>query len=382
MEIRGLGQEHREAVRDLLDRAFGRRSDAYWERAFERARSTLGAGRQFGAFEGDRLVATAVIHDMAQWWHGRPVSMGGVSEVAVAPEMRGRGIGRALMTGVLESCAALGHAVSMLYPATTPLYRSFGWEHAGGLHGVRFAAEALRSVRAEPLEVRRATPDDAAEVARVIGQVHRDARASGPVDWGEDRWRVLLADPEKYFYLAEDGFLEYRWSEGNECLEVGRLVAGSERTLRALWALVGSGSSTASSVTAYVAPQDPVFWLTRERSSEEVQRTRWMLRVVDAPAAIQARGYPAGVAAEVPLIIDDPWSPANAGAWRLEVKDGSGRLERSAETPGAVRVGAGGLAALYSGVPTATLRAAGLLEGDAPELDAVFAALPFSLDHF
>jgi predicted acetyltransferase len=163
---------------------------------------------------------------------------------------------------------------------------------------------------------------------------------------------------------------------------VESLVAGSERTRRALWALVGSGSSTAASVHASVSPHDPVFWMTRERTSEDVERTRWMLRVVDAPAAIRARGYPAGVAAEVHLIIDDPQLPANSGGWRLVVEGGEGRLERAAEVLGAVRVGAGGLAALYSGVPTSTLKGAGLFEGDAPELDAVFAAAPFSLDFF
>ncbi|MFB4319411.1 enhanced intracellular survival protein Eis [Actinomadura sp. 21ATH] len=382
MEIRALDEGHWPAVRDLLEQAFGLRTEPHWKSTAERVRPATAAGRQFGAFDGGRLVGTALIHDMTQWWYGRPVPMGGIGGVAVAPDARGRGIGRALMTGVLEGCARSGYALSMLYPATSPLYRSLGWEHAGALHGVALPAEALRTVRAEPVEVRRAGPDDAAEVVRVIGRAHRDARHCGPVGWDEERWRGTLAEPGDYFYLAADGFLHYRWAEGNGSLQVKKLVAGSERTLRGLWALVGSGSSTARTVHAEVAPHDPVFWLLRERTSEEVGRERWMLRVVDAPKAIKGRGYPAGVTADLPLVIDDAGVGANAGAWRLVVKDGEGRLERAAEGPGAVRLGAGGLAALYAGVPAATLRAAGLLDGDAPELDAVFAADPFALDFF
>jgi predicted acetyltransferase len=128
---------------------------------------------------------------------------------------------------------------------------------------------------------------------------------------------------------------------------------------------------------------DPVLWLPGEREKETVRRSQWMLRVVDAPAAIEARGYPEGVAVAVPLEIDDPQQPGNSGHWRLEIKDGEGRLERSGADAAAVRMGARGLSALYAGVPVATLRRVGLLAGgDAGALSAAFAATPFSLDYF
>jgi predicted acetyltransferase len=384
MEIRAVDAAGLDAIRDLRSQGFGPLSDGQWAQTVRFAGHTLRGGRQFACYEGGRPVATARIHDLAQWWHGRPVSMGGVGGVAVAPEARGRGVGRRLMTEALERCVAFGHPLSVLFPATTPLYRSLGWEHAGSLYRAAFPAEGLREVRADaPVAPRRAGPDDAAEVAEAIRRSHREAGHCGPIDWGEQAWRIYLADRDVYHYLAEDGFLAYRWGEGDRSLEVERAVAGSEATLRALWALVGSGSSVVPTVYANVAPHDPVFWLTRERTFEDVRRTRWMLRVLDAPAAVEARGFPPGVSAEVALEIDDPQLPANSGSWWLAVKDGAGRLERgNAAGRPAVRVGARGLAALYGGVPTATLRAAGLLEGGEPALDAVFAATPFALDHF
>ncbi|MEU8801719.1 GNAT family N-acetyltransferase [Spirillospora sp. NPDC048819] len=383
MEIRALGADERDAVRDIGARAFGPIPDEEWERRAEASRPMWEAGRWFGGFDGGGIVASGALHDMTQWWHGRPVSAAGVGGVTVAPEERGRGLGRRLMADLLRRCAEFGHPLAMLYPATTPIYRSLGWEHAGAQHHIELPAEALRTVAAERVPVRRAGPEDAAEAAAVIGRVHAQARDSGPVGWGEARWRGLLGQRDDYVYLAEDGFLSYRWAEGGGGLEVSRLVASSERTLRALWAIVGSGSSTAGTVRACVSPLDPVLWLPRERPPEIVHRTPWMLRVVDAPAAIAARGYPAGVAAQAPLLVDDPQRPSNSGHWRLEIEDGEGRLEPSGETSDAVRLGPRGLSALYAGVPVSALRRSGLLQGgDAEALSPAFAATPFSLDYF
>ncbi|MFG2006982.1 enhanced intracellular survival protein Eis [Spirillospora sp. NPDC048911] len=383
MEIRAV--DDFDLVRDLRARAFGPLNDAEWESSRRFAAAAVAAGRVLGAFDGDRLVAAARINDMRQWWHGGPVPAAGIGGVMVAPEERGRGLGRRLMTVVLERSAELGHAVSMLYPATTHLYRSMGWEHAGARSIVTLPADALRSVAAERVPVRRAGPGDAAVVAATVREIHESARDDGPVDWPDERWRAMLAVDDRYCYLAEDGFLAYEWDAGNTALRVERLVAGSERTLRSLCAIVGSNSSIAATVRACLAPHDPVLWLLGDRAHEDVHQERWMSRVVDAPAAIGARGYPAGVTAEIPLLVEDAQLPSNAGSWRLVIKDGEGALERSADDHGAVRMGARGLSALYAGVPVATLRRTGLIaagEDEAAALSAAFAARPFSLDYF
>jgi hypothetical protein len=122
-----------------------------------------------------------------------------------------------------------------------------------------------------------------------------------------------------------------------------------------------------------------------------------MLRLLDAPAAIAARGFPATDLA-VPLQLADDLRPANAGRWELTVRDGAGRLTScrtdrvpvpaSPASPAgpALELGARGLAALYAGTPVATLRRAGLATGGSPAadaaLDAAFAATPFMLDDF
>jgi predicted acetyltransferase len=386
MDIRPLAAAEIELTRRVRARSFGRISDADWAEAVRTAQPSLAAGRYLGAFDGTRLIATARIHDMTQWWNGRAVPMGGIGGMAVAPEERGRGVARRMMAAVLARCAELGHPLSVLFPATSPLYRSLGWEHAGAQHFVELPAEALRTLGpAERISVRQAGPDDADDVVAVVRNAHAAARDSGPIDWGAEHWRILLGEDDYFCYLAEDGFLEYRWGDREETLQVERLVAGSERTLRGLWAIVGSGSSTARTVRACVSPQDPMLWLLREQAVQPVHREPWMLRVVDAPAAIAARGFPAAVSIETPLHIDDADLPANTGDWLLTVDKGQGRLEPAPADRGASRVDARGLAALYAGVPPGTLRRSGLLAGDAAAGDALaaaFAAAPFSLDFF
>jgi predicted acetyltransferase len=113
----------------------------------------------------------------------------------------------------------------------------------------------------------------------------------------------------------------------------------------------------------------------------------WMLRVVDAPAAVAARGFPAGLTVSVPLTVSDRACPGNAGSWRLAVGGGTGQLlpNEGGPSPDSLTVGPRGLAALYAGVPVATLRQAGLAGGSAAHdaaLGAAFAASPYMVDDF
>jgi predicted acetyltransferase len=392
VEIRYVVPEDRDDLLDLRARAFGRLSAAERDSTLPRLRRDIVEERVLGVYDGGRLIASGRYLPMAQWWHGRAVPMGGVASVYVAPEERGQGVGARLSAALIELLGERGMPLSVLYPATVPIYRRVGYELAGVSHWFSFTADALRTLAGEPVKLRRAVPDDAAEIVAVLRRVHAAAGDCGPVDRGAVRLRWELEDPDVFAYLADDGFLAYHWNDDNSELVVRRAVAGSAHTARALWAVVGSGSSIAKTVRAHISPHDPVLWLVRDLASRpRMRQERWMLRLVDAPAAIAGRGFPAGVSAEVTLVVDDPLRPANAGSWRLTVAGGRGALERlkAGSAPAdAVRVGAQGLAALYAGIPTATLSRSGLLDGGGTgtagiaALDAVFAATPFMLDEF
>ncbi|GAA1592919.1 hypothetical protein GCM10009804_56730 [Kribbella hippodromi] len=398
--------EQLDAVWEVRGRSFGPGGDREeWQK---NARPFIEDGRFLGVVDGDQLVAAARIWPFEQWWHGRRVPMGGVAGVVVAPEYRGRGVGSLLMRGVLDRCADKGYPLTALYPATTVLYRHLGYEFAGNRYKYTFEAADLRTLGGKNVPVRKATKADAQLLMDLAGQSHQARRSSGPLIWPLSEIESWLDDADNFAYVADDGFVVYNWSDGN--LAVDELIAGSEETARALWATVGSGASIAKSVHAYCAPFDPIHLTAEHEAEADTRINRWMLRLVDAPAAIAGRGFPAGVSAEINLRIDDPELPKNTGDWRLSVADGAGRLtpaESSASTarltpaelsantarltpaespantarptPGdpsgdPIRLGPRGLAALYASTPMATLRSAGLATGGASALESGTAA--------
>ncbi|MFC4111335.1 GNAT family N-acetyltransferase [Nonomuraea zeae] len=391
-------------VLDLRKRSFGLLSAADQESWRRAVTPVLSEGRYLGAFDGSRLAAAARLRQFTQWWHGRPQPMAGIAGVTVNPEDRGRGLGTLIMRAVIDRGVALGDAVSALYPATTAIYRAIGYEHAGAQYNVTIPAESLRHIRPSgQVKLRRMGPGDAAELVSILHRVHGAARASGPICWDEKTWSHWLADEDDFLYLADDGFVIYRW-RGDD-MQVDNLVAGSAETMRALWSMVGSSSSIARDVIAPLAPDDPVLWMLRERTKEQVKQVRWMFRVLDVAAAVERRGYLEHLAREAVVTVNDPLR--GSGTWRLEFSGGSaaatpvdgpgggpadglgsgqadGLGRGRSDGPGVV-LSVNGFSALYAGIPSATLRIAGLMSGDDrydETLDAAFAAKPYMLDYF
>ena len=403
VEIRLLTpDDDMDAQLDLAQRAFGVYPLAQRESWSHLASLRIGQGMFLGAFVAGQPVGAGLVHDMRQWWHGRAAGCAGVGGVKVAPELRGKGVGRRLMTSVLELIAERGYPVSALYPATMPLYRSLGWELAGGRYQATVPARSLRSLMppdaasaatsgAPAPDVRRVGRDDAAAVTEVIGRCHQAARDCGPLTWDLGPTARWLSQRDMYAYLTDDGFAAYHWADHNETLFVERIHGASPETVRALWSVIASHATMADTIRVLIPPADPFWWLTHERDAALTKRSMWMLRVVDAPAAIAARGFPAAVCVTVPLVISDRTRPGNSGRWELTVADGSGILIPNARgilpaAPPDLQLGARGLAALYAGTPVATLRLAGLASGGSPgtdaALDAAFAATAYMVDDF
>jgi predicted acetyltransferase len=394
-----------EAELDLSRRAFGPMSRGRRDARIASIQDSIEAGAIFGGFDGSRLVGSARYHIMRQWWHGRSLPMAGVAGVKVAPEERGRGVGTAMMATLLDDIADRGYPLSVLFPTTAPLYRAQGWEFGGRRYETVLPAGALtaftrdqepRAATAEAPKLRRATPADAAAIVEVKGLVHERLLHCGPNTREPREVQNWLDDEDHFAYLADDGFLSYRWSRDMEELDVEELTAASAATARALWRILASNAHMASRVRACLAPDDPVTWLTRDPAAELYQADAWMLRVVDAPAAIAGRAFPAGATVSLPLDITDTVRRANSGRWLLEVSAGAAGLTRLGEassTPGplmadsrVLSVGARGFAALYAGIPIPTLRLAGLAVGGDPAVDdalsSAFRGPAFTIDHF
>ena len=359
-----------------------------WWAQQERA---AGLERLEGVFVDGRLVAMAGALGLGQWFGGRSVPMGGLRAVATRVEQRGRGHATRAVRAALAAMRARGEVISTLYPQVVHPYRRLGWEIGGTLFFRMVPPSALRAIAPSSIAVRRAADADRPRIRACYDRVARTT--SGFVDRTDGRWSWLFARGEDdFWYVAgDDGYVVYRHldppgrPEGFRLLVLD-LVATTPEALRALWTTLGATASMVPTIVFRSGIPEPLAGLLGGNDVTVARERPWMLRVVDAPGAIAARGYDADVRAVVPLELDDPDCPWNAGRWRLVVENGGGRLEPGGD--GGVRLGVGALAALYTGwTTTAVLARTGLLDGGDPAertgIDRVFAGrTPWMLDEF
>ncbi len=352
-----------------------------------------------GAFADGRLVAQAGAIGFGQFFGGRSVPMGGLSSVAVAPDQRGRGLATRVIREVLRAMHGRGEVISSLYPATTALYRSLGWEVAGATVVRRVAPGMLQSLPApEAGRVRPGTLDEIDALRACYARLARDV--NGFVD-RSDLWWQRLRDKwqDLRIYVAEndadeiEGYLLYRQIPGENAalggpfrLGLEDVVATTRDASLGLWRLLGSWSSQAEAIIYRGTSEDPLLLLLPEQVLEVVAEIRWMTRVIDAAGAVEARGFPPGVEIEAHLSLTDPELEGNNGPFVLRVRKGRGRLEPGGR--GAVVIDVGSFSALYTGwASTSTLVRSGRISAGASDdraaLDAAFnGPVPWMLDEF
>ncbi len=350
-----------------------------------------------GAWSGGELVATAEVMPWGQFFGGCSVPMGAVASVAVRPDQRGRGIAPRLLTRAVERMHEQGLVISTLHPATTRFYRGLGWE-IGGAFGVRRVPTASLAALppGEPECVRPGRADDFDAVRECYERVV--PAINGAVDRSDVRWSAIeteLDRAHRYVYVYEvdghiDGYVVYdqrqtsrQWGFG---ITVHELVAADARAAVTLWRHLGSHVAQVDMLTVLAMPLDELMLLLPEQVVELAGVNHWMTRIVDAPGAIAARGYPSGVRGEVHLQISDRLAPWNDGRLVLRVEDGEGKLIPGGT--GEVQVSITALASLYTGWASAhALAAAGLVRHaaarDLTSLDAIFAGpRPYLFDNF
>ncbi|ATB28068.1 GNAT family N-acetyltransferase [Melittangium boletus] len=321
---------------------------------------------------GDGVTATAALIPMGQWFGGRRVPTAGISAVGVAPIHRGQGAGTRLMEEMLRLARARGFLLATLYPSSQRLYRRVGFEQAGARveHRVRMSGIEVqeRSLALRPVEA-----SDLPAIHDVYG---RHARLQqGWLDRGPYVWtRVTHPRTElAYGYLVEgsagvEGYLyltrralpaSYRQE-----LNLTDLIALTPAAARRLLGFLGEHRALTTEVLWRSGPADPLLFLLNEQTYESRFLDRWMLRVLDVPAALQARGYPEGSSGALHLEVEDEFFPENRGRFVLEVSEGEAEVREGGD--GDLKLHARALAPLYSGflAPSALQLAGALTAGE------------------
>ncbi|NJK79187.1 MAG: GNAT family N-acetyltransferase [Chloroflexaceae bacterium] len=344
---------------------------------------------------GGRVVGGVGLIPMGEWFGGASIPMVGISTVGIAPDQRGTGVGRFMLSEVVHELYATGVPIAGLYPATQHFYRTVGFERAGSRIRYELPLE-VTEVRllppTAPLEVIPVDVGDTAAYEQMKQVYTAFARSTnGLLDRIESRWQrsfepILQTEQSivlRFLVLHEgqpEGYVVYTQTAFHEPLQVVDWAVTTPRAAHQLLRLFAGSRSTTDHVRWNGGLFDPLVYALREQRfglanarASILQHWDWMLRIVDLVRALSLRPYPPGLAGELHLEVADDLLPANNGRFVLQIADGRGMVERGGA--GRLRLDIRDMAPLYSSFMTPhELRLISTLDGLEPDMMLATAA--------
>jgi predicted acetyltransferase len=329
------------------------------------------------AFVGGRIVGGSAMLSLQVTVPGRRiVALSAVTDTAVLATHRRRGLLRAIMQAMFDEARERGDAVAGLSASEGGIYGRFGFGPA--TLRTRWEIERAAVRWREPAHVTGTLElVDAAAARAAWPALHEAARRTrvGEVSALRGLWDGISdapagSDGPTRFVVhrdaagAVDGAAKFRlpWAprvQDTGTLRVTALEALTQEAYRDLWSLLLDFDLTRRIVAAPRPPDEPLRWMLADPRALRVTRQSdnlW-IRLLDVPAALQARGY--DDAGAITFVIEtDPMCPGNEGVWRLEASGGAGRCERAGDGDPDLTIDVEALGSLYLGGGSAALLAA------------------------
>ena len=292
---------------------------AQWRKYVDR----VGRENLRGVYDGSRLSGGMGFYRTAHWFGGHEIPCGGFSAVSISPADRGSGACAALLRSVLEELHREDVPLASLYASTQRLYRTVGFEHAGTRSQYSIPMSSIASSdRSLPVHRFESAPIDKLSIiantraARTNGNITRTdglwQRVTDPYDGGAVTYLLGdLAAPEGFAILKSGT----RKGGVPQPLVSTDVAANTPAAKRRLLALVRDHRSMCDSFQWFGSPSDPLIFLADEQWVTLKYWMRWMLRIVDLPAALSARGYCSHVQGTLHLEIEDELLTGNDGRW-------------------------------------------------------------------
>lgn len=358
MDVRALDGEEQARASHRLFRAALHRPEMSAEQ-WRHVRRSYEPGRALGAFDGGRMVGTALAWSSDLVLPGGAVApMAAVTRIGVRADHRRRGTLTAMMRAQLADVAARGEALAGLHPTEPLIYGRYGYGPATRAHTTRTRPVALRPEVPTGGAVRLVGPDEAMALLPALHERCRRSRA-GAVGrarawWSTSYERAFGIDEHLVVAVrtgpdGDDGFAAWRPHVGENpndgaTLDVIDLVAAHPGAANALWAFLLASDLTEQVVAPRRPVDEPLDAMVadpRATSLGPLVDDLW-LRLVDVPAALSARAY--GEAEPVVLEVVDRFLPANSGRYLL----GPSGVART-DAPAGLSVDVDALAMLYLG---------------------------------
>ncbi|MDF5739422.1 MULTISPECIES: GNAT family N-acetyltransferase [unclassified Nostoc] len=339
-----------------------------------------------------QLVGGLATLDMAQWWGGVRVPMTGIAAVGIAPEYRGSGAAIALMEDTLKELYARGIPLSALYPAVQTLYRKVGYEQGGSWCNWEVATKSIQ-LREQPLPLQPIFPINHQVFHELYQQQAR--LTPGYLDRHPAIWERLIQPDEKetfyaYFIGSKEkpqGYILFSQhsAEDGAILRIKDWVILTDAAAEGFWSFIATHRSHIDRVRWRSSVIDSLTLLLPEQTAKIRHTMRWLLRVVDVVKALEMRGYPSVIQAELHLDIQDNLLTGNNGKFILSVANGRGEVTKGGK--GELQLDIRELAPLYTSLfAPYHLQIAGKLHGTETAISAatqIFAgSSPWMADFF
>lgn len=380
--MRTVTEDDRPSIALLAATGFGWSVDPETYAAW---RTLLASNGGIVVCDGPQVVGHAVYLDLQLTVPGGAVlPTAGVSLVVVAPTHRRRGILRKMYDELHRRIADSGYPIAALTASEGGIYGRFGYGAATVDDELtidrRFAV--FHAQAPDPGGVRLVTP---AHHRDEFAEIHDRWRQCTPGGLARPLalWDDLLADRQDtrgggsawFALLHADGYVLYRVHGDNpKVVRVGEFRTVTTDARAALWRAL-LGLDLMATVVVGTHPDDPLPYLltdSRLASTTARQDALW-LRIMDIPAALQARSYLAELSTV--LEISDGFR-SDGGRFALDIRDGHARCTPT-RAPADAELDLDVLGSLYLGTHRATpLAAANRLRAKDPglirRLDAAF----------
>ena len=395
VEIRTITEDEFEEFLRAIELSF---SGAGTPEDVVRERLVAEIDRCLAAFDEGRIVggAMAVSYRLTVPG-GAQVRAAGVTSVGVQPTHRRRWINRSLMRAQLEDVRSRGEPIAVLYASEGGIYGRFGYGLASFLGEIDMEVGRSTFISGyRPTGRMRLLPrSEALPLMRLVYD-RAQPRRPGMIAMDDRWWEYLFFEGEKdkddptFFAVhdtdgAADAYAAYRvkhdWTDSLPNLEltVRQLVAAGPQAYADIWRYLFD-IDLVRRVKAWNRPIDePLFSLMEEprrlrfRTSDALR-----VRLVDVPAALQARGYVGD--GRIVVDVEDAFCQWNEGRYALDVTAGAATCERTDDDPD-IACSAADLGATYlGGTAFRQLHRAGqvteMRPGGLARADALFASDP------
>jgi predicted acetyltransferase len=285
--------------------------------------------------EDDEICSQVLIHPFHAWIEGVRYSMGGLANVATAPEHARRGFAARIVTASLAWMHEdLGCTGSLLYPTLLPLYAGLGWAHVHDAVHLEGPPDAFTPSPLLPRDrdgriVRRYADLSDVPLLDALYRAFAVPRSCylerPPPDWAKRAIRVDRSGRRPFLAVwsagdgTPSGYLTYRLrTEPTRSLRVNELIATRPEALHGLLAFLAAHHLWEK---VEVDGGRDVPWASLVANPHLLQARvpfshQFMFRIVDLPGTFGSLPAPVALPA-VAIQVTDSAAPWNDGIWEI-----------------------------------------------------------------